>query len=215
MTPKAHRNSKQKNGLDLPYRLAGLRTCSLNPNPAWLRSLQSLHWLHLLHSECALNGRTCYPHTARIGWNISEMVPCCLECSVWLGFKSLDGRHGDTRISFLSHSIILSPSLRQAGIVSHFKESIRGNLFSVTQRLFSLVLRFFSSSLPSSFAIHFRESGSFLPSNAHTDFLEERHPHTHMALLWIFVALGYILLYAFAATQTQESPTFVLNRITT
>lgn len=84
-----------------------------------------------------------YPQTARIGWNISEMIPCCLVHSVWLGFKPLDERHGNTRISVLSHSIILSLSLRQAGIVSHFKESIE-EYISSNQRLFLLALRFFS-----------------------------------------------------------------------
>lgn len=61
-----------------------------------------------------------------------------------------------------------------------------------------------------------RSIWSFLLLNAHTDFVgnDSRIPR-QMAILWIFVALGYILLYAFAAMQTQESPTFVLNRITT
>jgi hypothetical protein len=36
-----------------------------------------------------------------------------------------------------------------------------------------------------------------------------------MAFLWIFIALGYILLYAFAAMQTQEWSAFISNRITT
>lgn len=35
-----------------------------------------------------------------------------------------------------------------------------------------------------------------------------------MAPLWIFVALGYLLLYAFAAMQTQEWA-LVANRIAT
>jgi hypothetical protein len=35
-----------------------------------------------------------------------------------------------------------------------------------------------------------------------------------MAALWIFVALGYLLLYAFAATQAQEWRVLITNRIT-
>jgi hypothetical protein len=34
-----------------------------------------------------------------------------------------------------------------------------------------------------------------------------------MAALWIFVALGYLLLYAFAAMQAQEWRVFVTNLI--